>query len=112
MAGTSRLIEIPVRDENGDLIDLSGGRAVFWVGKAPTSTGSDVLIQKNGVVAEDPDTPGLWVVSVTLGPSDTENMPPRCSYYFECRVWDSSNNEYVAVSGQFDLDPSMTLPAA
>lgn len=109
--GTSRLIDIPVRDEAGNPFDMTAGRAVFWVGKAVDSVGSDVVITKDSpAITEDGN--GLWTVQVPILPADTEELPARASYYFECRVWDQANNEYVVAGGQFELDPSLTLPAA
>lgn len=109
--GTSRLIEIPVRDENGNPFDMTGGRAVFWVGKSVCSKGSDVVIVKDSPsITEDVD--GLWTVTVPILPADTEDLPSRASYFYECRVWDQANNEYVIVAALFEIDPSLTVPAA
>lgn len=113
---TARLIKIPVRDQDGNAFDLTNGQAVFWVGKCPDSTDADVIIKKTtpasgATIALDGAT-GLWTVSVTIDPADTANEPSRASYYAECRVWDQFDNPYVVVAGAFEIDPSLTAPAA
>ena len=109
--GTSRLINIEVLDENGNAFDMTGGRAVFWVGKSVCSTGADIVIMKDApAIAQNGS--GVWVVSVSMLPGDTENLPSRASYFCECRVWDQADNEYVILAGGFEIDPSLTLPAA
>lgn len=112
--GTSRLIKIAVRDENGNAFDLTGGQAVFWVGKSVSAAGEDVIITKKtggGGITLVEDAENLWTVNITILPEDTEDEPSRCSYYCECRVWDQSGNEYVVASGAFELDPSLTVSA-
>lgn len=109
--GTSRLVNIEVRDENGNPFDMTNGRAVFWVGKSPRSTGDDVIIMKDAP-SITVDGSGVWTVGVTINPVDTESCPSRASYYCECRVWDQFDNEYVIIGGGFEIDPSLTLPAA
>ena len=111
--GTSRLVKIVIRDENGNNFDMTDGRAVFWVGKSVDATGDDIIIEKSsgsGITMEA-DTDGLWTASIVIVPEDSENEPSRASYYCECRVWDQSNNEYVIAAGAFEIDSSLTLSA-
>ena len=108
--GTSRLINIPVRDEDGNPFDMTGGRAIFWVGTSFCASSGEIVIQKDSpVIAQDAD--GLWTITVSIEPDDTNDLPPRASYYCECRVWDAQNEEYVVAAGQFEIDPSITYTA-
>lgn len=107
--GTSRLIEIPVRDEAGNPFDMTGGRAVFWVGESICRTEGVVVIEKNSPTVSE--TAGLWSVIVPILPVDTETLPSRSSYYYECRVWDLSDNEYVVAADRFEITPSITVDA-
>lgn len=108
--GTSRLVDIPVRDENGNNFDMTGGRAVFWVGTSQCASEGTIVIQKdNPSISQDVD--GLWTVTVSILPADTEALASRASYFCECRVWDQTDNEYVIAAGRFEIDPSITVTA-
>lgn len=113
--GTSRLIKISVTDEDGNPFDMTGGNAVFWVGKCADSSGADIVIQKEtggGGITLNGSVGSVWTVEVVIAPVDTDDLPPRASYYCECRVWDQFDQEYVIAAGAFELDPSLTVSAA
>lgn len=109
--GTSRQIDIPVTDEDGNNFDMIDGKAVFWVGTSVCASGEDVKIMKDAPTITKNDITGLWTISVTILPADTENLRARASYYCECRVWDQFENEYVILAGLFEIDPSLTVTA-
>lgn len=108
--GTSRQINIAVRDEAGNPFDMTGGRAIFWVGTSYCSSKGEIVIQKDSPTITE-DTDGLWTVGVSIEPDDTNDLPPRASYYCECRVWDQFDQEYVIAAGLFEIDPSITYTA-
>lgn len=109
-AGTSREIDVPVVDGDGAPFFMGGGKSVFWVGKDPTSTGDDVIIILDAN-AIDVDGVGLWTVKFLLDPEDTQDKPRWASYYWECRVWDVDDNEYVIANGRFEIAESLTADA-
>lgn len=110
--GTSREIDIPVRDEDGNPFDLANGKAVFWVGTSSCKTEGQIIIElAPSITVSGSGADALYTVNVVLGVTDTD-QPVRYSYYYECRVWDESDNEYVIAADRFEITPSITVDAA
>lgn len=109
--GTSRQIVIPVTDDAGNPFDLTGGTAEWWVGQSISSTGDGVVIKKStdpggGITISQSGS--LFSLNIVLDPPDTEQLPPRMSYYHEAKVVDAQGGVYVVASGTFELDPALT----
>lgn len=103
--GDSRkLIFGPVRDTNGNLVDLTSALSVrWWMAKKVNSTGDDIYIQKalgSGIALVEDD--GEWTIEVTLVPADTEDLAPG-SWYHECEVVDAASRVATVMVGKFTL---------
>lgn len=72
--GDTRTLVVQVKDENEQVVSLSG-YLVHWVMYVPT-TGAIVLDKSvgNGIAITSPTT---GEISISLLPSDTENIVPR-----------------------------------
>lgn len=85
--GDSHTITIPVRDGDGNAIDLTGATARWWMGKSVTATGTNILIQKatggSGITITSDS--GLFTLNITISPADTEELRAG-DWYHEAEV--------------------------
>jgi hypothetical protein len=104
-AGNDVTINIPVLDDSGNKVDLSGATVRWWMGKSVTATGTSIFLEKISPatitidIATDVDT-----AVIALHRADTKTIKPG-TYYHECEVVDSSGNVTTVTTGQFILKP-------
>lgn len=105
--GDSHTITIPVRDGDGNAVNLTGATARWWVGKSVNSTGTNVLIQKatGGSGITITSDAGLYTLNITVNPSDTEDLRPG-DWYHEAEVTLSGVVSTVTV-GTFTLNADL-----
>ncbi len=109
--GDSRVITIgPIKDGNGEFVDLTGASARWWMGKNVNATGADIYVQKSdghGLVI-DGDTAGGWSLIITLAPGDTENLTVKLgTFYHEAEVVDGDGDVSTVTTGKFILKPTL-----
>ena len=106
--GDDGQIRITVRDADGNAVDLTDATARWWVGKAVTSIGDDIVIQKGtedgGIVITEDD--GLYTLTIELQPEDTEELTAG-RYYHECEVVDAAGDISTVSVGKFVLKPTL-----
>jgi hypothetical protein len=111
--GDTLIITIPVLDGAGQNVDLGGAGASWWMGKNVTATGADVYIKKSlgqGMTLTD-NTAGLYTLTVTLAPSDTQNLQAG-TFYHEAAVIDSQGDIARVSLGKFILKPTLIPDAS
>lgn len=107
-AGDSAIINILVADEDGNKVELSGCTARWWMSKAATSTGTDVLVKKatGGEGVEIQLGTDFDSVSVALDPTDTEGRKAG-SYYHECEIVKPNGDIATVMTGKFIIKPTV-----
>jgi hypothetical protein len=107
--GDTLTLTIPVRDQDGAIVDLSGATARWWMGKNSKASGSDVYIQKTASIME---ASGLYSLVVNIVPGDTEDLAKTGTFYHEAEVIDSSGRVSTVTVGDFVLYPAIITPAS
>lgn len=108
--GDSKHISIPVKDEDGTAIDLTGGSARWWLGKSASATGSGVLVKKSsGAGLTLSQVNGFWTALVVLDPEDTQALRPG-SYYHELEIIDADGAVSTVTTGTVNIRPTMITP--
>jgi len=110
--GDDLTVTIPVLDETGANLDLSGGSARWWVGKTVNSTGANVLISKSTAAASMTITEdaGLYTLNIPFVPADTEELKAG-DWYHEAEVITSGGSVYTVTTGTFALGADLVRTA-
>ncbi len=125
-AGDTATIFIPITDENGNPVDLTGAqRARWWLGKAAKSVGADVYLKKDsaatmlcddGVVRNQVEIlrfeTDKWQLVIHINGADTETggatlIPKPAAYYHEAEVVDASGNIATVALGSGTIGPTI-----
>jgi hypothetical protein len=88
--GDTHTLEVTVRDEEGNVVDITGATVRWWLAKNNKSTGSDIYVQKTtgaGITLVDPTNGRM---NIALVPVDTEGRGGK-DYYHEAEVDDGGN---------------------
>jgi hypothetical protein len=106
-AGDTLEVEFaPVLDQDGIVISLASAVSVrWWMGLAPYSTGTAVLLKKSvadGTIAVQPDNSVL----LTIEADDTKTLTPGL-YYHEYEIVLTGDVELTPSCGSFTLQPRM-----
>jgi len=106
--GDDGQIRITAKDADGNAVDLTDATARWWMAKAVTSTGDNILIQKSTadggiVISEDS---GFWILTIELLPEDTESLTPG-KWYHELEVVDAAGDISTMTIGKFILKPTL-----
>lgn len=110
--GDDLTVTIPVLDEDGANLDLSGGTARWWVGKTVSSTGTNILIQKSTDALDGitiTSASGLYTLTITIDPEDTEGLKAG-NWYHEAEVITSAGKIYTVTTGTFALGADLVSP--
>lgn len=105
-AGNDVTIRIPIFDESGAKVDLTGAVIRWWMGKSVSATGANIYLEKttaDGSINIDFTTDVDFAV-ITLVRADTKTLKTG-TFYHECEVVDSSNNTSTVATGLFILKP-------
>jgi len=110
--GDDLTVLIPVLDEDGANLDLSGGTARWWVGKTVNSTGANVLIDKStaDVTMTITSASGLYTLTIPIEPADTEALEAG-NWYHEAEVITSGGLVYTVTTGTFALGADLVRTA-
>ena len=104
--GEDKEIIITARDENGDILPLTGYEIV-WV--AYNLTSSQIVIIKSSTVPGEIDvpTPASGEIHINLVSSDTENLQPK-TYGHQCEVVDAFGANSLITTGHIAVNKSHT----
>lgn len=105
-AGDTKTLQVTVKDENGDAVDLTGA-SIRWqasrsVNKRPADLEKSV---GDGITITDA-TAGRF--DVTLDSADTEDL--RGDFYHEAEVIDASGNVSTVFTGTLTIEPTLIKP--
>lgn len=108
------VINIPVRDETGANVDLTGATAEWWVADLPPpgealATEARHIRKYAGAGLVIVSSGGLYTIRVTLVKADTANLRPG-TYYHECAVVDVSGNPSTVATGRFEVKQTIIRP--
>jgi hypothetical protein len=102
-AGDSRRIVIPVKDQAGADLPLTGATVRWWMAKSAWSKDADVLIKKT-------TDAGISVsgstATVMLAPADTDAIPPG-AYYHEAEIVFADQSVATVSRGTFQLSATV-----
>lgn len=99
-AGDDITVEIPIKNLDGTIPDLTGASAKWKLSLKANSTGSDILIQKDtaGATMTLSLMGGVWTASIPLLHADTKSLPPK-SYHHELTIIDFSGKISTVLRG-------------
>jgi hypothetical protein len=102
-------IQVTIRDENGDLVDVSGASAAQWIMRkyAGSTTAS---ITKTLAAAEiDVATSGAsGIITIDILSADTTSLSPG-EYYHELRITDAAGGDSTILVGHVNLKPTIAI---
>ncbi len=111
VAGDSCVIEVTVRDGDGNVMNLTDVDVAFAVADYP---GATTRIEKTSVDNDVSVVDAVnGTVEVTIHPSDTEHLgaPRGEPYHYEISIRDTSDNEAVVTTGEWTIyDDTASLP--
>lgn len=117
-AGDSRTIRIPVLDDEGRAVDLTGASARWWAAPTNKTASGSVPLKKSsatgGGITISIETVGgvasVHVLNIRLVPADTQNLAFTHGYH-EAEVIDDDGNVATVTTGPFILTKSLIPPA-
>ncbi|MFP5223088.1 MAG: hypothetical protein ACLGSA_12430 [Acidobacteriota bacterium] len=98
-AGDAKEIEIPVVDETGAVMDLTGA-TVRW--GLFTIAGANLLEKSTATSGVSVDAPTTGEVVVTLNPLDTAGRSGL--FRHECEVTDTNGKPYTVLRGLIEIE--------
>ena len=107
-AGENITLEIILTDNDGNLVDTTGGSGRFVMARNVTAT-LDVdssASPQTATVTPANASPATGQVDVAIDDSVTDNLSG--DYLYELKWTDSSANEAVATWGYITVEPSLT----
>lgn len=106
MSGDQLVLPITVRDNDGNLVDLTAATARFAMARSASGTpviDSAASPSTASIVFTDP---AGGVVTVTITDENTEAL--LGDYYFECKITDVAGREAVVVRGWISFAENLT----
>lgn len=107
MSGDELVLPITVRDNAGDLVNLTGASARFALARTPKATtiaiDSDASPATASILFTDAANGEL---SVTITDENAEAL--EGDYYYECKVTDNASREAVVVRGWISFAKNLT----
>jgi len=112
LRGSSKTLELTVRDKNKDLVNLTGAKIFFTIKRSIEATSE--LVRKTSdtpaeavLLAQSGDT--LGQAQIFLSPSDTIGATPARDYYYDVWVELVSGKRYPVIKpSQLDLRRAVT----
>src|ERR1035437_3531736 len=110
--GDDLVITIPVKDNLGNWVDLTGATAKWFMGKSVKATGANVYIEKSSLDSggdlEIIPVSGSeeWDLVITIHPIDTEHLRAG-KFYHEVKVIDGYGKYSTVMTGIFQLMPTL-----
>ena len=108
--GDDGTITITVTDDSGNIVNISGVEAFYWVGKNAKAAGLDVYVKKEvggGITLNG--SAGQIVISLTG--LDTETLQAG-RFYHECRIKDLTGDWTTVTTGTLTIVQTMIPDSA
>ena len=107
MSGDELVLPITVRDNAGDIVNLSGASARFAMARKPRATIIDIDTAASPATASVIFTDAVnGLLTVTITDENTEVL--EGDFYYECKVTDSSGREAVTNRGWISFAVNLT----
>ena len=108
MSGDQLVLPITVKDNAGDLVNLSGASARFAMARGPSSTPviDSSASPPTASVVIDSASPATGLVTVAITDENTEAL--LGDYYYECKITDSVGNESMVARGWISFAENLT----
>lgn len=97
-SGNTKVVVVPVLDQDDNGIDITGVGAEFKVSKNPGSAALFTKAIADGIVLTTPD-PG--VLTITIAPADTQALAG--TYYFELTITDPAGRISTIAFGSINI---------
>lgn len=104
-AGDSRRVVVPVVDDQGVAVPLSGATIRWWAAKNARSTGAAVFIKKSSALEIEIDDQAS-AFSFTIIPIDTDGVRPD-TYYHEAEITFPDNSVSTVLRGSLRITPTL-----